>query len=94
MHFSQKIFLNQYIRNCFEFIVYLYYERYAFVHFVDVTIPVCCLRSVHRALLNCTLSDSDDLKSLLSSSPSADNFVWCKINNLPLVRLIILQPED
>ena len=23
-----------------------------------------------------------------------DNFVWCKINNLPLVRLIILQPED
>ena len=62
MHFSQKIFLNQYIRNCFEFIVYLYYERYAFVHFVDVTVPVCCLRSVHRALLNCTLSDSDDLK--------------------------------
>ncbi len=27
------------------------------------------------------------------SFPS-DNFVWCKINNLPLVRLIILQPED
>ena len=23
-----------------------------------------------------------------------NNFVWCKINNLPLVRLIILQPED
>ena len=27
-------------------------------------------------------------------SQHAENFVWCKINNLPLVRLIILQPED
>ena len=23
-----------------------------------------------------------------------DSFVWCKIINLPLVRLLILQPED
>ena len=29
-----------------------------------------------------------------TASPNADNFVWCKIINLPLVRLIILQPED
>ena len=52
--------------------------------------------SVHHALQNCILSYSDDLKTgcwyLLLST--AENFVWCKINNLPLVRLIILQPED
>ncbi|MBM6658182.1 hypothetical protein [Bacteroides gallinaceum] len=33
-------------------------------------------------------------KLLLSSCFNADSFVCCKINNLPLVRLIILQPED
>ena len=53
-------------------------ERYGFVHLADVIVPVCCIRSVRRALLTvCVII-----------------FVWCKINNLPLVRLIILQPED
>ena len=45
--------------------------------------------SIYEVRFNAQIVDSK-----LSNRKIKYSFVWCKINNLPLVRLIILQLED